>query len=200
MEFAGPRRAAELMSGYSKPWYVAGGWALDLYAGRERRSHYDLDIATYREDQSVLQQHFGGWNLQKYTGPDGAEYLENWAPGELLVLPDFQIVLEKNSDGYAAVEILLNESEGDEWIWRKNHEVRYPMSRVGMASLDGFPFLSPEIVLLFKSQHVLGGNVNEHKDQRDFNQFLDILEYDRRAWLKTTIETHFPDHPWISQL
>jgi len=200
MDFAGPKRAMQIMSGYNKPWYVAGGWALDLYIGRERRPHYDLDIATYREDQLTLQQHFAGHHLQKYTGPDGAEYLETWAPGELLVLPDFQIVLEKNEEGYAAVELLLNESQGDEWIWRKNQEVRYPKAQAGITSSEGIPFLSPEIVLLFKSQHVWGGNVNELKDQRDFAELLDILEFERRTWLKTTLETHYPDHKWISQL
>jgi hypothetical protein len=198
--FAGPKFALQLMSGYNKPWHVAGGWALDLYVVRERRKHSDLDIATYREDQMVLQEYFADRQLKKYTGPDGAERLETWEPGERLVQPDFEIVLEGCDPDYPRIELLLNESKGDDWIWRKNLDVRYPKSRVGMRSPEGIPFLCPEIVLLYKSRHVLGVDANEHKDQQDFIELKDVLEVERRNWLKATLETHSPGHPWISQL
>lgn len=188
------------MSGFNCPWYIAGGWAIDLYLGRERRTHDDLDIAAYRSDQLVLQKHLAGWNLMKFVGPDGAEYLEPWSSGEWLELPVFQIVLELNSEGYPALEVLLNESSGDQWLWRKNLEVRYPISRIGMRSVDGIPYLSPEIVLLYKSRHVVGGSINEETDQHDFNDVRDILDHERRTWLRSTLQTWYPDHPWIVQL
>lgn len=200
MDFEGPTRAMQIMRSYKKPWYVAAGWALDLYLDHQRRDHADLDIATYREDQLDLQKHLSAYKLGKFTGPDGAERLEPWAPGELLIYPDFEIVAEENESGFPALEFLLNESEGNEWIWRKNREVRSPKSQVGMLSAEGIPFLGPEIVLLFKSQHITGGAVNEQKDQADFDEIRDTLEFERRSWLKTTLETHYPDHPWIASL
>ena len=30
------------MQGFSKPWFVAGGWALDLYLGHKTREHSDI--------------------------------------------------------------------------------------------------------------------------------------------------------------
>ncbi len=68
-----------------------------------------------------------------------------------------------------------------------------------MTSPEGFPFLSPEIVLLYKSGHVLGGNRNEQIDQQDFSDIRDTLEDERRNWLKITLEMHYPGHPWINR-
>ena len=31
------------------PWYVAGGWAVDLHLGRPTREHEDLEIGVPRE-------------------------------------------------------------------------------------------------------------------------------------------------------
>src|SRR5829696_129284 len=44
-----PERAAALFAGVQAPWYVAAGWALDLFLGEERREHEDLEIAVPRE-------------------------------------------------------------------------------------------------------------------------------------------------------
>jgi Aminoglycoside-2''-adenylyltransferase len=51
MEFAGLRSELEVLSSLRRPWFVVGGWALDLFLGRETRSHKDIDIAIFREDQ-----------------------------------------------------------------------------------------------------------------------------------------------------
>jgi hypothetical protein len=33
------------MRRFAQPWFVAGGWALDLFAERRSREHSDVDIA-----------------------------------------------------------------------------------------------------------------------------------------------------------
>src|SRR6184192_2848951 len=40
-----PDQAAALLAGVDAPWAVAAGWAIDLFLGRERREHEDLDLA-----------------------------------------------------------------------------------------------------------------------------------------------------------
>ena len=40
-----PEEAAQRFAGVQAPWYVAAGWAIDLFLGRERREHEDLDLA-----------------------------------------------------------------------------------------------------------------------------------------------------------
>ena len=41
----GPEDITQLLSGVRTPWYVASGWALDLYRGAQTREHEDLEIA-----------------------------------------------------------------------------------------------------------------------------------------------------------
>jgi len=40
------------MSDFKRPWYIAGGWAVDLYLGYVSREHGDIEILVYREDQT----------------------------------------------------------------------------------------------------------------------------------------------------
>ena len=39
-----PREVAERLAGVATPWYVAAGWALDLFRGGPTREHDDLEI------------------------------------------------------------------------------------------------------------------------------------------------------------
>lgn len=31
------------------PWYIAGGWSIDLFLGKKTREHKDMDIVVFRE-------------------------------------------------------------------------------------------------------------------------------------------------------
>jgi hypothetical protein len=35
----------KLMSGCDRTWFIAGGWAIDLFIGKQTRPHQDLEIA-----------------------------------------------------------------------------------------------------------------------------------------------------------
>jgi hypothetical protein len=37
---------AEICEGMPVPWWIAGGWALDLFVGRTTRAHEDMDVLT----------------------------------------------------------------------------------------------------------------------------------------------------------
>ena len=39
-----PAQLAALLRGVTAPWYVAAGWALDLFRGEQTREHEDLEI------------------------------------------------------------------------------------------------------------------------------------------------------------
>jgi hypothetical protein len=52
-------RVAALMHGFNAPWGIAGGWALDLFVGRESRAHADIDVALLRRDQQRLRALLG---------------------------------------------------------------------------------------------------------------------------------------------
>ena len=40
-----PSEVAQQLAGIGTPWYVAAGWALDLFRGRQTRAHGDIEIA-----------------------------------------------------------------------------------------------------------------------------------------------------------
>jgi len=187
------------MSGFDRPWFVAGGWAIDLFLGRIRRQHKDLDFTIFRRDQLALQQHLAGFDLKKIVDRDEESYPESWPQGEWLELPDFQIFIELGPDGWPTLEALFSETEGDEWWWRKNPQVRRPLSSFGKISPLGVPYLSPEIVLLHKSRHMLDPDPPQ-RDQADFEETVDFLDTEARAWLRDTLATHFPGHPWLERL
>jgi len=47
---ASPRDAVEWFARASVPWWVAGGWAIDLFLNRSTRQHHDLDVGVLRRD------------------------------------------------------------------------------------------------------------------------------------------------------
>jgi Aminoglycoside-2''-adenylyltransferase len=198
--FETPLKIAQLMSGFDRPWFVAGGWAIDLFLGRVRRKHKDLDFTIFRRDQLALQNHLAAYDLKKIVGPDGAEYPETWQQGEWLELPVFQVFVSIGPDGFAELEVLFSETEGEEWWWRKNPQVRQPLSLLGRRSPLGVPYLSPEIVLLHKSRHIFEGSMFRENNQADFDDTIDALDPEGRTWLKSTLETWYPDHPWLERL
>src|SRR5215212_931254 len=65
-EFDAPR-LLEVMPDFNAPWWVAGGWALDLWMERESRPHHDVDIAILRDDQQKLYRSLRRWELYYAT-------------------------------------------------------------------------------------------------------------------------------------
>ncbi|WP_228460182.1 nucleotidyltransferase domain-containing protein [Cytobacillus dafuensis] len=55
-----------LMSTFNKSWSIEGGWAIDLFMGRETREHKDIEIALFRVDQLYLIEHLKDWDFNKF--------------------------------------------------------------------------------------------------------------------------------------
>ena len=57
------------------PWFVSGGWAIDLFLGRVMRQHGDCGDRHFPHDQLALQDHFADHALFKViTKGDGGEW------------------------------------------------------------------------------------------------------------------------------
>jgi hypothetical protein len=72
--------AVDLMSGLRLPWWVAGGWAIDLFLGRQTRPHGDIDLLVRREDQFAVQAYLADKGLLLYKTQQAG--LTPWLPGE----------------------------------------------------------------------------------------------------------------------
>jgi hypothetical protein len=186
------------MGGLRAPFYFAGGWAIDLYLGRVTREHHDVDVLVMRRNHLGLHEALKEFPLKKII--PHPESLANrgrvadWPRGERLELPVHQINAYRTGESEPAFQVMLAESNDDEWIFRRNPEVRMPISRMGFYPLWGLPYLAPEIVLLFKAKHL------EARDRIDFENASPMLSVDARRWLRDAIEKTHPGHEWLNAL
>lgn len=50
-----PEQVAELFSDLPEKWWIAGGWAIDLFLGEQTREHEDVDVAILRKDEVAFR-------------------------------------------------------------------------------------------------------------------------------------------------
>lgn len=186
-------RVAALFAGFPRPWYVAGGWALDLFLGRVTRDHADAEVTILRSDQTALREYLRGWSFEKVV-PGSPSRPEPWPASEPLELPVHEIHAHRSAGEPSEVEILLNESEGPEWRFRRNFEVAMPLSRMDRTGFGGVPVLAPEIVLLYKAKNP------RPRDIHDFRETVPALDADACRWLSSALEACHPGHPWLRDL
>ena len=192
-DFSALQSLLHWMQHFPRPWFVAGGWAIDAFLMRLTREHEDLEIAIYREDQLALQKHLQTWQWEKVVQNER----EPWPTDEYLLLPTHEL---HGSRGPDQLEVLLNERYGDYWVFRRNFgvtrqlEMSWKLSSISGFFSDGLPILSPEIILLYKAK------ANRKKDAQDFFNAQSALSPAAREWLKTALELCYPEHPWIQHL
>jgi len=182
-------RVAELLGPLRIPWAVAGGWAIDLALGRVTRAHGDVDIAVLRRDQAALREALTGWEFEKVV--DGK--LVPWPAGESLERPIHE-VHGKRDPSSPRVEFLLNEADGDDWVFRRDPRVRRPLARVFRAGPAGLRLLAPEVVLLYKS------NAAREVNEADFTVAQELIDHEAHAWLRESIGLREPGHRWVEAL
>lgn len=188
--FAPVLEVASLMSGFDRPWFIAGGWAIDLFLRRVTRDHEDVDVAILRRDQRDLRAYLAGWELE--TVVEGRRV--PWPEAEWLNLPIHEIHGRRPEGAPREIEFLLNEARDDDWIFRRDARIARPLSKARLVTRSGIPFLGPAIVLLYKAKDPTP------KDDADFDRARPRLGFARRLWLRGALETCHPGHPWIERL
>ena len=188
--FGLPLKVADLMRGFEPDWFVAGGWAIDLFLEKTTRPHEDIEIAIFRKNQLALQDYLDGWLLKK--AENGA--LFDWKQGEFLELPIFEIHCFREAGELRFLEVLFNETNGKEWTFRRNETVTKPLPKLHLTSNCGIRFLRPEVVLLYKSKNPRA------KDERDFQAVVNRLDAESKEWLKNAISICFSQHHWLENL
>jgi GrpB-like predicted nucleotidyltransferase (UPF0157 family) len=174
------------------PWFVAAGWALELFAGKVQRVHHDVDIIIPRDSQFELQTYLLARDWKLVT--PFQKRLERWPPHMRLELPRHQVHAHREDE---FIDFLLTDIQ-EVWRYRREPLVIRTLERMSLRSASGIPYLAPELALLFKSRNT--SNHDRPKDQADFERALPRLEPERRAWLRWALVATAPDHPWINQL
>ena len=188
MSFEPCKSTAVLMKEFDETWFIAGGWAIDLFIGKETRVHKDIEIGLFRKDQLYLKGYLKEWEFKKVINGE----LHTWE-NEFLELPIHEIHMTNKLNG-DTVEILLNETEDDDWKFRRDLRISYSLSSVWSYSEIGIPYLNPEIVLLYKAKNT------REKDHQDFMATKDYLDNEKKQWLCYALELHEPSHKWLQLL
>lgn len=191
--FAPVYAVVEELRSLPAPWYIASGWALDLFLGQPSRCHHDVDVVIDRSDQLLLQQHMTDRGWQFVTPLDGR--LEPWPRHMRLELPRHQA--HAHRDG-AFIDFLFTNMVNGVWRYRREPSILQSLERVALQTPDGLPFLAPEVVLLFKSKNT--GPLDRSKDQIDFERVYPHLAAPQRTWLRWALLVTAPQHPWLDLL
>ncbi len=179
----------DLFANFQRPWFIAGGWAIDLWLGRKTREHADIDIAVLRADQVPLRGFLRGWSFQFIKDRQRVDWIES----NRVDLP-FHEIHAFNPNSGQTLEVLLNESTERQWVYRRNFSVTCPLETMGRTTEHGIPFLNPAIVLLYKSKSPT------EKDYHDFDAAVDLLDGPDREWLKNALKICHPQHAWLDRL
>jgi hypothetical protein len=191
-----PEHVAERLAGVQAPWYIAAGWAIDLFLGEERREHEDLEIAVPRVRFPEIVESLSGFELF---------VPESELTDRALVWPFAQVPSELDDrhqtwvrepgGGRWRLDVFREPSDGDVWIYRRDERIRLPYPEVIERNDDGIPFARPELVLLFKAKRAV-----RPKDEADFEAVLPRLGPDRRRWLADALRLVHPGHPWSERV
>jgi hypothetical protein len=185
-----PETAAQRLEDLEVAWYIAAGWAIDLFVGYERRGHEDLEIAApadgFPEISALLD------DLEFYAVGDGevtrlresperfAETHQTWGLDPAAFEWRIDVFREPSADG--------------EWVCRRNEQIRLRYDELIERTADGIPYVRPEVALLFKAKAA------RPKDEEDLNDVLPLLAPSRRALLHGWIALVHPGHAWLERL
>ena len=184
-----PVEVRRLFAGFPGPWWIAGGWAIDMSLGRKTREHGDIDVAVLRSDWSAVQTWLRGWELFLAN-----VVLTPWADGEAPPADTCDVWCRPAGSTSWALQLMLNPGTTDTWVCRRNPTLTRPMSSAVRRTGDGIPFLAPELQLLMKAKRC------EAKDEADFANAVGTLDDDARGWLRTALERVHPGHRWLDEL
>jgi hypothetical protein len=186
-----PEEAAERLRGIDVPWYVAAGWSIDLFVGRERRAHEDLELAIPAHRFGDVAAALG--DLEWYA-PTGDEELGPVAEDPGLLLQRHQTWgLDVPANAWR-IDVFREPTDGDTWVCRRDDRIRLPYDELIEHNAAGIPYVRPEVALLFKAKAA------RPKDEDDLAAVLPLLDATRRRLLHDWLELVHPGHPWLARL
>ena len=96
---------------FKRQWWIAGGWAIDLFLKRQTRPHDDIDVLIRREDQLEVQKLLAGWDMWA-ADPPGT--LKPWGKGEFLGKGIQDIWGRKTPKDPWQIQIMLFDTENND--------------------------------------------------------------------------------------
>ncbi len=210
------KSTSQILGDLEAKWCFCGGWAIDLFVGRESRAHKDLDIMVFKNDLketiSYMKNH--GWKVEAPTRQgfipvdtenfETFEYENLWCMNEEYPLDYLKIDEQASYNFYHYerevqtdvdfLDILLNTSDDGYFVYQQNEAIKLEISKA-LYSEGGIPYLAPEIVLLYKSKCLSEDN------RADFDVATAKMHPDQKEWLGQALKNEYgSDHPWVVAL
>lgn len=187
-----PAEVSEVLAGLHSPWWIAGGWAIDLHVGHQTREHADIDVLVLREDLLPLQAALAGWELYA-ADPPGC--LRAWREGEVLSVDVHDVWCRRSPTSPWCLQVMIDDAQEGRWIYRHDPRIHRPIEELdGPASNSKRRVLAPEVQLLQKSRDP------RPKDEADLLAIRPHLGERSTEWLRTSLASVSPGHPWLKHL
>ena len=193
-----PQDAAALFSSLDAPWWIAGGYAIDLFLGRVTRDHDDIDVQVLRRDQHAVRMALDGWDVQEANrtmevSPETWPF-RPWVRDSALSSGVHDIWCRPRPEAPWALQLMIADTENDDWLFRRMPHIRRPIASIGRRTQGGIPYIAPEIQLLYKAKEPRG------KNEADFLHALPYLDRASRQWLSRALAITHPGHAWLNAL
>jgi hypothetical protein len=185
-----PDEVARLLDGVSVPWWVAGGWALDLWRGAESRPHHDIEICVPRAEWHAVRDRLAAHDLWYVDGGS----LRRLAHDARVPEPHRQVWARDRSTARWRLDAMLDSGSRDEWVCHRDARLRRPLADAVGVTPNGVRYLCPEVVLLLKAKQP------RPKDEADFAAGLPRLDEPARRWLRDAVSLLHPGHPWLARI
>nr|WP_295892073.1 hypothetical protein [uncultured Devosia sp.] len=176
-----PIELADWLADVPAQWAFAGGWALDLWAGINSRSHSDIEITCLRADLQALAGALPGFEIVVAQNKQLSPWRANVPPQ----LP-FSLWLRRHGETLWDFEIVAEAHSSNTWRYRRDERIALPLDRAVLTTADGWRVIAPEIQLLYKCKEP------RDKDLADLQLFLPLLAPDARDWLRAAVATAHP--------
>jgi hypothetical protein len=206
------------MSTFPHPWALCGGWAVDAWLGDTTRSHLDVDITVFHDDQRAVFEQLAGWHLAAHDTdtPDGGEgwdgrpltfpaHIHGRPPGE----GNRRLLHGWVNPPYAAptsgpnLEVVFNLRYGDDLVLSEDPSITVPWADAARESRWHAPTIVPQLLLFWKASAYFDPDTrvsSNTKDAVDFAALAPRLARAQRAWLRDAIASVHPDHGWLDML
>ena len=195
------------------PWAICGGFALDLFLGKEIRPHSDIDICVFEPDRRKILQYMlqNKWNVYEFRGQGKLRPLDVYTesdPGRNLMClrGDCELVkfypceeepllyhqfFHTGIKTFNYLEFLFNTTSDDYLVVNNKAGIKRELSKA-ILYRDEIPYLAPEIALLYKSSRP--GN---EEYQYDFEQTFPQMNDEQKSWFVQNLDVLYPNgHKW----
>lgn len=185
-----PTSIAQFMDGFDRPWWIVGGWSIEVFTGVSR-DHEDMDISILSSDAEAFRLFLGDrwtpWNVDdSWFRPFDDRFTD--------VRPDSGVWVRRDAHSPWILDVPLTPDTDGRWTNKRDLTHSEDLDDVTWVAPDRLRYARPEVTLMFKAAQVRA------KDQRDAEVTLPRLDARARRWLRDTAARLDPDHPWVRTL